>query len=122
MKYLLFILLAIPGFFLFLFSSVSIIDSLIYASKHEDLSLLSYFVLMVIGILMVLVGTGKLKEWKYSIVFFSIPILIVVYGFFVDMGLLRSEIIDFIVFLTVMLFSIYYLIKWLYDKQKKNKS
>lgn len=107
-----FVFLAIPGFFLFFFSSFIIIISLISGENQfgPNFPLLLYSPLPPVGLFLVLVGTRKLKEWKYVFVFLSLPI-----GLFVGANLGMV-----ILFMFIFSFLTYYFVKNHYIKNKNS--
>jgi hypothetical protein len=118
LKGLLFIFCAIPGLFLFLIYSLWVAAS-IFAPKMENPPLLLTPVLMATGIVLMLIGTGKLKEFKYSAVFLFIPISFIIYGFLAEWKILGSKTVDIVLFVAVILFFVNSLIIMHYQKKRK---
>jgi hypothetical protein len=117
-KGLLFIFCAIPGLFLFLIYSLWIAAS-IFTPKMENPPLLLTPLLIATGIVLMLIGTGKLKEIKYIIVFLSIPISFIIYVFLAERRLLGigNRTYDIAFFLVLVLFYVNFLIKLHYQKK-----
>ena len=117
LKGILFIFCAIPGLFLFLIYSLWIALS-IFTPDMENPPLLLTPLLMAAGIVLMLIGTGKLKEFKYSAVFLFIPISLIIFGYLSEWRILGSKTIDIILFVGLILFFINYLIRKYYQKQQ----
>jgi len=118
LKGLLFIFCAIPGLFLFLIYSMWIASS-IFAPKMGNPPLLLTPVLMATGLVLMLIGTGKLKEFKYIAVFLFIPISFIIYGFLAEWRILGSKSIDIALFVGLTLLFVNSLIIMHYQKKRK---
>ena len=118
LKGLLFIFCAIPGLFLFMIYSIWIAAS-IFAPKMENPPLLLTTVLMATGVVLRLIGTGKLKEFKYIAVFLFIPISLILYGLLAEWKIMGSRSIDIVLFVGLTLLFVNYLIKMHYQKKRK---
>lgn len=118
LKGLLFIFCAIPGLFLFLIYSMWIASS-IFAPKMENPPLLLTPVLMATGVVLMLIGTGKLKEFKYIAVFLFIPISLILYGLLDEWKILGSKTIDISLFVGLTLFFVNSLIIMHYQKKRE---
>jgi len=118
LKGLLFIFCAIPGLFLFLFYSLWIAVS-IFTPKMENPPLLLTPLLMATGIVLMLIGAGKLKEFKYSVVFLFIPISLIIFGYLEQWRIVGNRTIDIVLFVGLILFFTHYLIIKHYQKKRE---
>jgi O-antigen ligase len=118
LKGFLFILCAIPGLAIFLFFSVWIMVSVI-SSDFENPPLLLTPLIMSAAIVLMLIGTGKLKEFKYIAVFLFIPISLILYGLLDEWKILGSKTIDIALFVGLTLFFVNSLIIMHYQKKRK---
>ena len=117
-KGFLFIFCAIPGLFLFLIYSLWLAAS-IFTPKMENPPLLLTPLLMAIGIVLMLIGTGKLKEFKYITVFLFIPISFIIYGFLAEWRILGNKSIDIVLFVGLTLLFVNSLVILHYQKKRK---
>lgn len=73
----LFIVLGIPGAFIFVFSGIALFAKLFDPRLDSKTNLPSFSALLglcVVGLIITLIGVGKLKKWLYAIVFLAFPI------------------------------------------------
>jgi hypothetical protein len=120
LKGFLFILCAVPGLAIFLFFSVWIMVSVL-SSEFENPPLLLTPLIMSAAIVLMLIGTGKLKQLKYSLLFLIIPISLIIFGYLAEWRFLGigSRTLDIAFFLGLALFFVNYLIKMHYQKKRK---
>lgn len=118
LKGLLFIFCAIPGLFIFLSFSFWIMGSVI-SPKMKNPPLLLTPLLMAIGIVLMLIGTGKLKQFKYSAVFLFIPISLIIFGYLSEWRILGDRTVDIALFVGLSLFFINYLIVKHYQRKRE---
>lgn len=120
LKGFLFILCAVPGLAIFLFFSVWIMVSVI-SSDFENPPLLLTPLIMSAAIILMLIGTGKLKQIKYSLLFLFIPISLIIFGYLAECRFfgIGSRTLDIAFFLGLALFFVNYLIKMHYQKKRK---
>jgi hypothetical protein len=117
LKGFLFVFCAIPGLAIVLFFSVWIMGS-VFTSKFENPPLLLTPLIMAAGIVLMLIGTGKLKEFKYIAVFLFIPISFIIYGFLAEWRILGSKSIDIALFVGLTLLFVNSLIIMHYQKKR----
>ncbi|MCU0289505.1 MAG: hypothetical protein MUF15_24300 [Acidobacteria bacterium] len=118
-KALLFIFLAIPGLLLFLFFSLWIVVSF-FSAKNPMPSIPLTILGLTIGSILLIYGTGKQREYKYIIVFISIPLSLFIYGILEKFGILKNDPLAMIVFIGLTLLFVNFLIKYHYRKNSKN--
>ncbi len=71
---LLFVLCGIPGVFMFIFSSIFLIATIVDPQSKGPKNTVVLVGIGLIGIFMTLLGVGKLNQWVYSLVFVAIPL------------------------------------------------
>lgn len=76
---LLFLSCAIPGLALLLICSGFLIGFFIDPTSSTPNPILSILG-AVLGLLLILIGTGQLKNWAYSLVFLSMPVSLIVFA------------------------------------------
>ena len=69
----LFLFCAIPGLFLFLVFSTALFGSF-FDQNFKDPNPILSGVLAASGMLLMLIGVGRLRQWRYLLVFLSIPV------------------------------------------------
>lgn len=69
-----FILFSISGVLLYLFSCLNIWIGIV-CSQENHISLLPASILAFVGLCLMLGGVGKLKNWRYYVLFMLIPVL-----------------------------------------------
>ena len=112
---LLFVLLGIPGVFIFILSLVALFDYYTSVSP-PDSPLRAYLYLFVSGF-MTLAGAGKLREWRYIFVFISIPISIFAYSLFTD----NTDLLGYLFFALVIAIWTNAMIKQYYKRKQEKR-
>ena len=80
-NFLLFLFLAIPGAFAFIFSTILLI-AIILESNKSDVDYFRLIIIALVGAVLMLIGLKKLQQWKYIFVFASIPFGIFIVAIF----------------------------------------
>lgn len=116
-KGFLFVFCAVPGLVIFMSSSLWIMIP-IFSPGMEYPPVLSAILLMVAGGVLILIGTGKLKEPKHIVIFLFIPISLIFYFYLEKWGILGGETIGLVLFIAVILYLLSYLTKAHYQKKR----
>ena len=76
-KVLLFFLAGIPGLLLLFVSSVGLFGAYYDPNAHQSSPVICGLVgIMVLGSLLILVGVGKWRRWRYLVVFLAMPLVL----------------------------------------------
>lgn len=110
-KIVLFVLLAIPGALVSVFSGIILFGKVLSPDKFpgHPLMLIS---LCFLGALFVIIGIGKYREWLYVLVFFSMPLAFLMYSFINPM--LIGGMIPFLLFVAGSAGAVYSCVKKYY--------
>ncbi|HEX4343391.1 MAG TPA: hypothetical protein VH255_08365 [Verrucomicrobiae bacterium] len=108
-----FVCLGIPGLILFLYGYggvFALADG--FHSASGSFNFISLFLMVVAGLILLLSGIGKLKQWGYAGIFLSIPVL-----FFVFLALSKSVILSaFLTFVSAAVFA--QVLRYIYKQSK----
>jgi peptidoglycan/LPS O-acetylase OafA/YrhL len=116
----LFLLCAVPGLILLLYSSLALIFIFFDPSVGVYINPFLYAGGVIFGLILILIGVGKWGQWRYSLVFLSIPVsLLLVFSLelwkvSVD-ELMVGSIVGIVAFFTL------YLVKRSYHKSGQSK-
>ena len=116
LQIVLFILLGIPGAFVFVFSSIAIAGK--FLDPKADLP--NYSVLLVacvLGIIFTLIGIGKIKMWLYALVFISFPLSFWLYAL-INPNMYGGT-ISLLIFIAVIGFGTLRLVQYYYGESKR---
>ena len=125
----LFLFCAIPGLFIFLFAAIQLIAFFIDTSERLLNPLTATIVMSICSILM-LVGVGEWRRWRYLLVFFSIPVSLFSV-FFIGIKVIPLKVspeavgfvpLGFAMFIAFCAFTTHRFVRAYYQKRERNRN